>query len=339
MQKSLLLIVSLFLLPHILLAQDASTEQPLNDIFIEAESIDFLRSVLIYQNGQPIDSRYFRNATPDYPYNIKSASKSILSLLVGIAIEKGFIPSVHEPISTYFPDYFRQNPDSAKESITIKQLLSMQSGLESTSRKNYGKWVISKNWVQFTLDLPIVEEPGTQMMYSTGNSHLLSVILTKATDMSTRQFANQYLFKPLGIRIGAWEKDPKGYYMGGNNLAMKPADLMKIGQLILNKGIYKSNRIISEAWIQESLMTYGTSPINSYNYGYMWWNRNIGDQLVYFAWGFGGQFIFILPDVEAVVVITSRINPSDHDRDYQHPIFNLLEHRIIPALSASVDQP
>jgi len=109
----------------------------------------------------------------------------------------------------------------------------MRAGLASTSRRNYGRWVQSGNWVEFALDQPLVEQPGEEMIYSTGSSHLLSVILTRATGMNTREFAERYLFGPLGITDGGWDRDPQGYYLGGNNMALSPSALLKIGTMVI----------------------------------------------------------------------------------------------------------
>ncbi|MEX0608516.1 MAG: serine hydrolase, partial [Balneolaceae bacterium] len=220
-----------------------------------------------------------------------------------------------------------------KANITIKNLLSMQTGLETTSRENYGKWISSENWAEYVLSQPLTDEPGGEMTYSTGVSHLLAIIVAKASGMNTRNFAEKYLFDPLEIQAGNWDLDPQGNYMGGNNVALTPSDLLKIGQMILDSGFYNGKRVVSSQWLLDSFKTYATSPINSYNYGYMWWNRTLAGFRVYFAWGFGGQFIFLVPQLDAVVVITSKIYPTDEDREYQHPIFDLLEHHILPALS------
>lgn len=318
------------------ITQKISTEdRDLTEVFQEAKSVDFMRSLIIQQNRQLVGEQYFGEATADYHYNIKSASKSIISMLIGIAIHEGYISSVDEPIANYFPEYFERNPDSIKANITIKNLLTMQTGLETTSRENYGKWISSDNWIEFALDQPMVDEPDGDMAYSTGTSHLLGAIIANASDMSTREFAERYFFEPMEINLGDWEKDPQGNYMGGNNVALVPADMLKIGQMILDTGLYNGNRILPQSWINKSFKTYTTSPINSYNYGYMWWNRTIANHRVYFAWGFGGQFIFIIPELASVVVITSNIDPTDSDREYQHPIFDLLEYHVIPYLSKS----
>ena len=303
----------------------------IDTVFDSAESINTIRSTLIQQNGELLGAEYFRNASPDFPYNIKSAAKSIISLLIGIAVDQEKI-SLNETLGDYFPEYFKENPNPKKENITIQNLLSMQSGLETTSFYNYGAWVISEDWAEFQLDQPFEAEPGGKMVYSTGTSHLLSIILTKASDMSTKAFAEKYLFEPLDISIGGWDRDPKGYYMGGNNMAMTPRDMLKIGQLMLNGGTYNGQRIVSKTWVRDSFQTYTRSNYNPYDYGYMWWNRPVGGYKVFFAWGYGGQYIFMIPELNSVVVVTNSLSGATQRRTYKEPIFNLLENSILPFL-------
>lgn len=282
-----------------------------------------------------LTERYFKGMNRGETTNIKSASKSILSLLVGLAIENEYIESVDQPIKKFFPEYFAANPDSIKEQITIKDLLTMRAGLETTSFHNYGRWVVSDNWVKFALDQPLETVPGGDMVYSTGTSHLLSVILTKASGMDTKTFADKHLFGPMDIEVGGWDRDPQGYYMGGNNVALRPADMLKIGKMVLDGGVYQGKRIVSEQWIQTSFQTYTRSNFNPYNYGYMWWKKPVGGVKVRFAWGFGGQYIFIIPALNAVVVMTGSLHNASQMRSYKEPVFSLLREGIIPLLDTN----
>lgn len=307
----------------------------LTQIFSNAEEISSLRSILIQQHGKLLGEDYFKGRSPNRPFNIKSASKSIIGLLVGIAIEEGFIPSIEEPIVTYFPEYFELHPNPKKEQITVRNLLSMQAGLASTSSRNYGAWVLSKNWVKYALDQDFKEEIDGKMVYSTGTSHLLSVIVAKASGMSTKAFAEQYLFDPMNINVGGWDRDPQGYYMGGNNLALTPSGMLKIGQMLLDEGTYNGKQIISVRWILDSFKTYTYSNYNPYGYGYQWWNKQTGKYTTLFAWGHGGQYIMMIPELDAVVVITSSVTSESARRTYKEPIFDLLEELIIPYLEHS----
>jgi len=319
---------------------DARSASPPDSVSLQqiqhsTSTINSVTSLLIQQEGQQLAEFYFEGMQEGEPTNIKSASKSIISLLVGIAVEEGYIKGVNQPIKEYFEAYFQANSGSVKETITIKDLLTMRSGLETTSFHNYGRWVISDNWIKFALDQPLEKQPGGDMAYSTGTSHLLSVILSRATGISTRAFAEKYLFSPMNIEVGGWDRDPQGYYMGGNNMALTPADMLKIGQLMLNKGLYKGQRIVSKDWIENSLKTYTRSNFNPYDYGYMWWNKPVGSYKVYFAWGFGGQYIFIIPELNATVVLTGALENATQSRSYKEPVFRLLEEKIISYLQSS----
>lgn len=306
-------------------------EEKLMNIF----DIGTVQSLMVEKQGELIFESYQGRMNRNQTTNIKSASKSVLSLLTGIAIDRGYLEGVDQTIGQFFPDYFNQHPDSIKESITIKDLLTMRSGLETTSFRNYGRWVVSDNWIEFALNQPMEEEPGGRMVYSTGTSHLLSVILTRATGMSTKAFAEEYFFGPLNIQVGGWDTDPQGYYMGGNNLAISPHALLKIGRLMMNMGSYNGEQILPESWIRESVEIYTRSNYNAYNYGYMWWRKPVGNTEVVFAWGNGGQYIMILPELETVVSITSDVINSDGSRGYQRRIFQFVEEQLIPFIQST----
>ncbi len=194
--------------------------------------------MIVVRRGQVLGDYYAPRVRPDALANIKSASKSIIAILIGIAIERRLIPDVKQPISAYFPE-LAKDPDPRKRAITVEDLLTMRSGLESTSGENYGQWVKSANWVRYALRQPIVSEPGTAMQYSTGSSHLLSAILTRVSRTDTWQFAQNALFTPLGLRLARWPRDPQGIYFGGNEMLMTPRQMVAIGELYLNRGRFK----------------------------------------------------------------------------------------------------
>jgi len=195
-----------------------------------ASQLPRLRSLLVSHKGQLVLERYFNGARAAQPANIKSASKSVISALVGIAVSRGLIKDVNQKIGAYFPE-LATDPEPRKRGITIEDLLTMRSGLESISGRNYGSWVQSANWVRFVLRRPMTETPGTRVEYSTGSSHLLSAILTKAAKMSTWQFAQEQLAKPLGFSLARWTQDPQGIYFGGNEMLMTPRQMLRFGEL------------------------------------------------------------------------------------------------------------
>jgi len=306
----------------------------LDTIRAQMEAIGSVRSLLVQQNNQRLIEQYYHGMQPDRKMNTKSASKSIIALLIGIAVDKGIIESVDDPIAKYLPQYFEEITDPTKEAITIKNALTMTTGLETTSFGNYGAWVVSNDWVTYALNQPVAKEPGDDQIYSTGTSHLLSVIITETSGMDTRAFANKFLFEPMNIEPGQWTQGPQGYYMGGNNLALNSEAMMKIGQMVLNGGEWNGKRIISEEWIKASLQSYSHSNYNPYYYGYMWWNREVGGYKTYFAWGYGGQYIFIIPELKAVIVITSSLDTATQSRSYKEPVFNVLSEYLIQKVLA-----
>ena len=207
----------------------------------------------------------------------------------------------------------------------------MRSGLETTSNRNYGRWVQSGNWVRHVLTRPMVARPGGRRVYSTGNSHLLSAILTKATGMSTLEFGRAHLGRPLGFTLPAWLRDPQGVYFGGNEMQMTPRDMLKIGELYLHRGTRDGRRVVSEAWVHASLVPRTRSRFSGRQYGYGWWMRTMAGRRVYYAWGYGGQFIFVVPDVDMVVALTSSPDPGEGRRSHLRAVYNMVEDQLIPA--------
>lgn len=295
-----------------------------------AAELPRLRSLLIARHGELLHEEYRGSSGADRYANIKSASKSVLSALVGIAIAEGHLDGVDQRVVPFFPEYVPDDGDARLTDLTIGDLLSMRSGLRSTSMGNYGDWVTSSNWVRYVLNQPMVDEPGGRMLYSTGSSHLLSAILTRATGRSTLQYAREKLAQPLGIDIPAWTADPQGIYFGGNEMSMTPRDMLAFGEMYRNAGSHEGVSIVPEGWVETSWRPRTVSPYNGYRYGYGWWSRRAGDREVYFAWGYGGQFIFIVPDLELTVVTTSDPNAPRAGR-HLRAVHGLLDDFIIPA--------
>ncbi len=265
---------------------------------------------------------------------MKSASKSVISALIGIAIDEGHIKSVEDPITKYFPEYIFNQTDPDKQLITIENLLTMQSGLETTSNRNYGKWVLSENWVEFVLNQPLVAKPGTRMLYSTGSTHLLSAILTRASGINTKEFAQKHLASQLGYSMSYWSRDPQGIYFGGNDMEMTPRQMLAFGELYLNKGVHEGRQIIPTNWVKESYRPHVLSPRGQGRYyGYGWWLRDLAGMLVPVAWGYGGQLIFVVEPMDLVVVATSDSTPGRTRRGHLGRLYNLVEDKILRQVS------
>jgi len=294
-----------------------------------------LRSLLVSIDGELVEEHYFNGARAAHAENLKSASKSILSALVGIAFDRGYLTSLQDSIGKFFPEHLTGIDAAKKKTITIEDLLTMRAGLESTSNINYGRWVQSGNWVRHVLARPLVGEPGGQMIYSTGNSHLLSALLTKVTKVSTYEFARRYLAAPMGIPLAPWVRDPQGIYLGGNEMHWTARGMLAFGELYLNGGKTGGKQVISEAWIKESLKPRTQSRWSGREYGYGWWIDRLGGHATYYAWGHGGQFIFVVPSLKLVVITTSLPSPGEGRREHQHAIYELMEQYFIPAAEAS----
>jgi CubicO group peptidase (beta-lactamase class C family) len=288
-----------------------------------ASELPRLRSLVVSRRGEVVLERYFNGARATQPANIKSASKSIISALVGIAIARGHIKGLDQPISDFFPE-LAKDKDPVKRTITIEDLVTMRSGLESTSGRNYGAWVQSPNWVRYVLSRPVTDEPGTRVQYSTGSSHLLSAILTRTTKVSTWQFAQEHLAKPLGFTLARWPADPQGVFFGGNEMLMTPRQMLAFGELYARGGRVADRQVVPKQWVDWSFIPRGRSRWGSdREYGGGWWIRELAGRPTYYAWGYGGQFIFVVPSADMVIVTTSRSDVSRDRRDHNDAIYDI----------------
>lgn len=295
-----------------------------------ARELPRLRSMLVQWKGEIVGEEYFHGATQSSRANIKSASKSVISVLIGIALARGDIDSTNQPIGELLRAETR-GLDSVKRGITVSNLLSMRAGLQSTSFDQYGSWVTSRNWVANALRRPMVAEPGGDMIYSTGSTHLLSAILTRASGTSTHRYAQMHLFQPLGIELRPWQRDPQGIFFGGNDMYLTPRQMLAFGKLYLDRGRVGERQILPAEWVDSSWTERTSSPWNGNRYGYGWWTRTSQQHTVRFAWGYGGQFIFVVPELQLIVVTTS---DSETSRDGSHTwtLHRILDDDIIPAV-------
>jgi CubicO group peptidase (beta-lactamase class C family) len=265
-----------------------------------------LKTIVIAHKGEIVAERGYRGHKATAPTNIKSASKSVISALVGVAIDKGILTGVDQPIAAVLGKDFPANPDPRLFEITIGNLLSMQAGLGRTSGANYGRWVQSKNWVRSALAQPFDDEPGGAMLYSTGSSHLLSAIVTRAAKRSSLELAREWLGPQEGFAIGDWQRDPQGIYLGGNQMAMSARSLLAFGELYRTQGRAKNGKqLISPQWITTSWRPRTNSRFTGDGYGYGWFMREIAGHTVPYAWGYGGQMLYVAPSLDLTVAMTS----------------------------------
>ncbi len=309
----------------------------LNEVIISAKHIPNLKSLTVSRNGVLRRDAYFNNGSPDTLYDVRSVTKTVSGILIGIALDKGYLSSLDQQLGEFLkaPEYII-TPDKAR--ITIRHLLTMSSGFawnEMNSVNEYNNWISADNQVQYLLNRPLVNVPGTVFNYNTAALHLLSVILTKATGMTTFKFAQINLFIHLGIQSVKWETDHQGYNNCGAGLKIKTKDMRKIGQLYLDRGIYQGIRILSEKWISQSTLNQiVTPPYNpfSHHYGYCWWKGEYGSISYYYANGYGGQFIVVVPALGLLVTTTSKWSGISNNQasSQWYKILDLIVNRIIP---------
>jgi len=295
-----------------------------------AAELPALHTLLIARHGTIQAEWHFGGPGLDAPANVKSVSKSILSALTGIAIEEEHLRGPDQRIAPFFKEYLGPNADPRKKQITIGHLLSMQSGLERTSGSNYGRWVTSNNWVRYALTRPMQSTPGMERSYSTGNSHLLSAVLTKATSQSTWAYARANLAAPLDATLPRWTTDPQGIYMGGNNMRISPRALLRFGELYRNAGRWNGQQIVPEWWVHTSIEPRARSRWSGAGYGYGWFSREVRGYSMFYGWGYGGQFVFVVPCLELTVAVTSDPRAPE-GRGHRRAVWDLLTDGIIPA--------
>lgn len=311
--------------------------------YIKKEELN-IDSISIVRNGQMVLGANFYPFTGDRIHNLFSCTKSVMSALVGLAIDKGYIKSVNQPVTDFFTDREIAHLSALKKSITLENLLTMTSGLECRDSYLYN-WAglaemrKSGDWTQHVLDLPMAEPPGKRFEYCNGNSQLISAIIQKTTNMTTLNFARKYLFEPLDITAVDWKTSPKGIEQGYAGIWLHPHDLAKFGQLYLNKGKWGEKQIISPEWIDFS--TRGHVDAHGFkHYGYHWWVDSIGfwwfNSSDYFiAIGSNGQCVFVMPDKNIVIVFTGNMK----EKKSVMINMNLILDYIVPALSSSKELP
>lgn len=297
----------------------------------KAEGMPRLHALIVARHGEPLIERSFRGPGLDMPVNVKSVAKTIISALVGAAVDRGLIDNTEVPAVSLLDGMVPDGADPKLAEITLGHLLSMQAGLERTSGANYGRWVLSGDWVAFVLTRPFVDRPGGRMLYSTGNSHLVSALLTQVSGRSTLALAREWLAAPLGFDLPAWDRDPQGIYFGGNNMLLSPRALLRFGEMYRNGGVFEGRRVLSEEWIRASWTPYTASFFSEDDYGYGWFIAEMCEQPVYYARGFGGQFLYVVPSLALSVVMTSEDETRTHVDGYYNALRKLVSEGIIPA--------
>ncbi len=290
--------------------------------YIEQNNL-LLHSLLIIRHGVIVSETYFSPYQADTLHEQWSVTKSFTSTAVGIALDQGKLQDVDQQVLGFFPGQEFANTDVRKESMRIKDLLTMTSGLGWVeSDATFTAIYRSSDWVKFVLDLPMTADPGSKFLYCSGCSHVLSAIVQQGTDQNLRDFLQANLFKPLGIKKYTWEEDVQGLSIGGWGLSLAPRDMAKLGYLYLHKGQWEGQQIVSQAWVDAATHKQVTTEGEN-GYGYQWWVfPELGG---YAALGRYGQTIFVAPEQDLIVVTTAEV--QDHDE-----ILRLIQDFILKAV-------
>lgn len=275
------------------------------------------------------------------PPDLRSATKSITALLAGIALDKGLIPSLKTRVADLLPDQRTQlDADPRKAAITVEDLLTMRSGLDCDdwtpgSPGHEDTMYEKRDWLAFWAAVPAREAPGSRFSYCTGNVIALGAIIARTSGQSLDAFAQTHLFTPLGISGARWETYNWGKSIdAGGHLRLQPADLVKVGEMVLNRGKWQDRQIVASSWINAMTTAHTDIPGRKQRYGYLWWldetsQANLPKTRLFMAWGNGGTFLIVMPELHSVAAFTgTRFNQPEA----LQPLLWLRD-RILPAFN------
>jgi len=311
------------------------------DRLIETDTRVFFKNVeslIVYSQGKIIFEKYYNSFNGDSLHQVQSQTKSIVALLMGIAIDKGFIKNENESVSLFYPEYFNMD-QGLKSTVTIRDLLTMSAGFEweemipfNDPKNDNINMFNSGHWLSYAVSRPMAQKPFTVFNYNSGCPMIVAGIIEKASGMKLDEFAKQYLFGPLGIAKYRWIKDSVGFCHAGGGLFLKPVDMVKIGVLVMNNGKWEDHQLISEGWIKKAMDSYLSTSFDTSTYGYFWWIREMkisGGRTtkVVSAEGAGGQTLYIFPEYKLIVAFTER----NYNTPQVSPIF--IRESVLPLLN------
>lgn len=303
-----------------------------------------INGIVVVRHGHIAYEKYNNNYNENDAHSVASVTKSILSALVGIAIDKGYIDGIGQKVLEFFPEHSPEQKDVVKRHITIEHLLTMTAPFNWQTRGNSFEPIDrlrrQSDWVAYILKIMGTNGQLGRFQYCTPATHLLSAIITRATGLCAREFANQHLFRPLGMKeipdypmktftmenvfgknVKGWVKDPQGHSTGGWGITMSPRDMAKFGLLYLREGQWDGIPVVSQSWVQSSVAP------NVNQYGFLWWLADIGISSMFLAAGAGGSYIYCLPKLDLIVAIASQNTGRMVDR------WPILERHILPMIN------
>lgn len=287
---------------------------------ISKDSLPNTHAVLVSKNGRLIYEKYFDGYTENIPHDMRSASKSISSAIVGIALDKALFKSVNQSIFDFLAHKYQVQKDSLKSKITIQSLLTMSSGLDAidygsnanpkspATEENFQR---TKDWISSIFSAAMINQPNTKANYGSANPYLLGIAMDSILTEPLALFMDENLFQKLGVSNYIIQADLNGNPYFGGGMYLTPKDMLKFGELYLNEGQWNSKRILSKSWVKDSFANYRVleNTKDKNGYGYLWWHHTYevnGKSIASIeARGAGGQYIFVIPSLKTVVVITS----------------------------------
>jgi CubicO group peptidase (beta-lactamase class C family) len=300
--------------------------------FLDENHMYATYSIIVVRGGSIVYEAYFNGFRPTYTDNMRSVTKSVTATLVGIAIARGDLPGVDLKMADVFPEYFADGANADKVDLSLRDLLGMRSGLDwddgdALSLENSG------DQMKRVLSLPLAHPPGTFWNYSTADSHLISGMFQKTTGYSLEEYGDQYLFAPLGMTPGIWNADSQGYNQGGMGLALSPRDMAKFGYLYLHNGVWEDEQLVPAEWVEWTT----SAQDGKDDYGYQWWRLIDGETEEYYpafaARGYAGDNIFVLPELDMVVVTKTQWYVTGEVADQQGNVMSrMLFDVILPAV-------
>ncbi len=318
-----------------------STEA-LDDALRIAWGIDRLQSLVVVKDGVIVMEEYLHGGLSTDMYDVRSVTKSVISTLVALAIRDGLLTSLDETVGEHLSN-LDESMDEANRSVTVRDLITMSGGWEydEWNGPSYQEWLRSSDRELWTLEQPRIADPGAQFTYNSAAVHLLGVLLEQVLDRSLVLYASQELFNPAGITRQQWEMFVSGYPNGGAGIDMRSRDLARFGQLFLQDGMSGDRRILPEGWVASATTpayswrnTFG--PLRAMSYGYLWWTDDNDGDPVYFAWGYGGQFVYVKPSSRLVVVTTTNwagvSSEPGGESAMSRATMNLIHEHIVPAI-------
>ncbi|MGH2614470.1 MAG: serine hydrolase domain-containing protein [Thermomicrobiales bacterium] len=264
-----------------------------------------LSALLAARHGYIVFERYYDGQLADEPINVRSVTKSVTGTLAGAALRQGLLSGIEQTVAEAIPSRVPEGADPLVGEITLRQWLTMTSGLQWDAYGDWQRMLAAPDWVAMTLSLPVVGIPGQTYVYNTGGTHVLGVTVADAAGKPLEDYGEEVLFRPLGIRPGDWMRSPQGEVSAGSGLEMTPRDMLKLGYLYLRGGVWEGEQIIDPDYAAAATtwQSAGDSTGGWAGYGYQWWiTATEAGYPAYFALGYGGQHIFVVPAIDLVVV-------------------------------------